>query len=566
MALGLHFGGVMLRRLRIPLILLVLVGLGACGPSRSKGGHNTTHFGDRGVEQEPPLLNGEREYSDLKPYQVPEVVLERESAPVIQHHQDDTDIKISHAQMKIDSVSQSVTLKFDVSSARGEETINLKGFFDRGAAPWKATLYATDQKILEERRVQATFLCTTAYYCDVVGIDIYYQVIDGKKPTVVQITEGVQGPRIAMNEDGPEETDVLSQEPPAETEVPPKGETPAGDTGTVAPTPDQTQSTKPADTKPAADGKPEETRPAEKPADQSTPQITPPEVAPPAKPAEKPKVPDLASLTPEQRKNVAIVYSPRMDIQKPEENKFRIKGLDPIVVNAPPATTPPTTGTTSSVNQAYKTQDTGWLSNPDYMPLMGNGFIRKSIYSNPDVTKETDKTQAWGTRRMLEYITDVGNAFSQTGPDAQMVLTGVSGPKGGQVIAGQASHKNGLDSDWRYKCKKDPIAPCKAVYDGRISSDFDAAATWKMLMSHCSAKLDWIQVIFVDQAVKQKFCEEAKRDGADLTDRNSVAFQCLQHMVHWDRHTDHAHVRLKCNESTCKDSEISLPLNSGCRI
>jgi len=208
--------------LQILILLSVIAGLTACDPRHSRT--KSTEFIDEGDfkpaddSDEDLLLVGERSYEELQTTEPPRVVTERDRGPTPARPEPPRP-RITNPKLVINVDLQEMDFKFTVESARfGREAVHLKGRFERGSPDWISTLYAVDRKVLEERRVSADVWCLTANYCDVIAVNIYYDIGEPEtKP--IQLLSGVEGPRIAMSGD---QSAPEPEVPPAPLPKPPQ--------------------------------------------------------------------------------------------------------------------------------------------------------------------------------------------------------------------------------------------------------------------------------------------------------------------------------------------------------
>lgn len=530
-------------------ISLLLIG---CQPTfKADRGAGETHFSDGFLPAEEkeftPLVVGKRDYEEqLKPVEVPQIVKDRQAEPQVETTEKEVLFEIKRPHLVIDVDKSVMEFSATIRTEQGDEEIQLQGPFKKNVAPWRADLYAADPKILNERRMQAVAICLTAQVCDVVGVDIYYK-IDGKVHKK-QYRSGVSGPRIAMSghEEDEDQSSDEQGEPSQETE-------PVTEPGPEVVSPQtlpqgEVASTGSAEPAPTAEPKPVKPEPAKT------------KTTPAKKIQKKPEV-KLEDLPPGVIQDKAVEWDGPIQMSLPGESPYRIPEL-------PKSVEKPKTGDQGGeIPQAIGAHDSGYLKAANYVPPQGKGFVREVALKNPaTATPEKDRTMAWGTQRMAKFVEAVGEKLDQTFSGARMVLRSISNRTGGKA-GKHASHRTGLDVDIYYISKDPKTSSFYAVEKGRIVPEFDLEKNWQLMKSINSARDGWLIVIFTDTVIKQALCQYAKSKGENIDDASSLAYQTLRSLVHWDSHTDHAHVRLYCPKTEgCANKMVSLPKGTGCRF
>jgi murein endopeptidase len=560
------------------LILLFFAALvPGCGP-RPAQEHATT-FSDRitvnQTESEPEPIRGRKDVTELAPVEIPKAVRERLPAPP---KPPAAAFKVSNPKLVIDVDREEVRFQFTVTSKRGREEIELKGNFKSGSSPWSATLYATDEKILRERRVQAQFLCVTANYCDRIGVDIYY-VVPGFNAEAFRMETGVSGPRIAMSGHGapaggawpgeqiqeepwengdpdadfpPGDENEVSPDEPVQQDQPDRTEPQAGSDTDPKPWPDADPSpSAPVSVPPAAPAAPPpplrdpETPKSETPKAPVQPAPGVPVPKPKPKPSPAPPEKKYEDLTPAERDAALIDVGSELNLPRPEKNPNRVPGI-------------PENPDRPIIEQAIKKHTAGSLELATYIPPKGEGYVRT----------EYNKSAGWTTLRGLEFLDAIGRFMREKYPERPLYVGNASRQSGGK-LGEQISHQNGLDLDLYFISKN---SATKGSFDGvhrngQINRDFDVAKNWDLFKAIVNNRPDWIYVIFIHPALKNEMCRFAKASGEPVRDPNSAAYRTLRYLYPEANHFNHFHVRLNCpGNSLCYPSRPLFPpgYTNGC--
>jgi penicillin-insensitive murein DD-endopeptidase len=161
------------------------------------------------------------------------------------------------------------------------------------------------------------------------------------------------------------------------------------------------------------------------------------------------------------------------------------------------------------------------MQSPNYTIVNLND---RRIYGHPDLVK---------------YIKDLGGYLRSKKVPA-ILIEDLSGPRGGPVIKGHASHQNGLDVDISYTLPTKPLTLAERAQRPEISfvkdgSELTPAWTNRQTLLVVSAvRADEVDRVFVAPAIKKLMCEKFP------------TAPWLYKLRAWWGHQDHLHVRLKC--------------------
>ena len=119
------------------------------------------------------------------------------------------------------------------------------------------------------------------------------------------------------------------------------------------------------------------------------------------------------------------------------------------------------------------------------------------------------------TRQMVDVIEDTSAFVRQTFPDSELIQLGDLSNKDGGKCPGHSSHQNGLDADIVYLTHNKKLQSPNATYweeefvkNGVVTSNFHIEKNFELFkyLVHNHP----VTRIFVDQAIKKKFCQFAK--------------------------------------------------------
>jgi penicillin-insensitive murein endopeptidase len=179
------------------------------------------------------------------------------------------------------------------------------------------------------------------------------------------------------------------------------------------------------------------------------------------------------------------------------------------------------------------TEASGCIAGATELPQHGPGFeqIRAS------------RSSFWGAPSTIAGIETLAARARAAGlPD--IYVGDISGPRGGPLRGGHASHQLGIDVDvWLDVDPKPALTPeqrdaievASVVAPGGRSVD---PARWSpalVTLMHLAATLPGVDRIFVNPAIKKQLCEQVTGDRS-----------WLRLMRPWWGHASHMHIRFRC--------------------
>ncbi len=549
------------------------VGIG-CDPA-NKPSQRQTEFSDSGfpigkvaAEESKPLISGRKNYEDIVP--AAEIPYQEHHAPTVEPKPKEP-FQIANPKLVIDVDKAEVDFQVEIVTDKGRESVHLKGPFNKSEAPWVAHLYAVDQKILEERRVSASVVCVTAYYCDSIGIKIHYTV-DGK-PTSIYRESGVEGPRMAMSGDDDEAKAEVAEGVKGQT-VKPAFEVDET-TGTAKPV--EAPDVRPRPTSPELPKVVEQPEAAKQPKVTKQPEPAAPVEArvPPQRnaampPKKRPAPVRLEDIDPEERKKLLIGVTTEIYVPNPpKDDKFRVRGI---------AEEPPTP---VSEFQAHGHHRGGFLKKSTFIPPESEGFVRAAKLLNKSIAPEKDSSGAFTTKYGLDYLNEVSRELIKKYPGEQIIIGAVSSQHGGHR-SGHSSHQIGLDFDIYFLSKSGKQVSYDAILSegGSFVPEWDVAKNYDLMKTLVALRPDQVIVAFLHNRLTQALCDHAKKSGEPVNEPGSPAFELFRRLrpeTRVDRetkrvyfpftHHDHVHVRLKCNPNDrfCRYEKLGLPAQGNCR-
>ncbi|MBX7231587.1 MAG: penicillin-insensitive murein endopeptidase [Bdellovibrionales bacterium] len=401
--------------LRIIFVLFILLLQGSCAnqnedyPWDASEFQSEAHLDPKSYYNEPVPIPTGRRFTDLHPLQIPQppkgpsnlgiqtsqvTTLSPEVQQVIRSYVPDVPFKIEDHSIYIDGDNHSITYTATVvTKGNKKELVQLKGTFDPREEILHSILYATDAKVLSERRMQAVVECDQVTSTDDIGkgskqclgmeLDFYYRV-DGQTHRLRVNTSGLNLQRAGSGDavdadEGPiVDDDSTTTEPPA-----PPTSTDQG----------------------SASKKPQKG-------------------------------------TPHSRQNyrakeqtLAFEFNPPRPIEFVPDPNTIIDPIKPPQVSARPfvANGPDDVGASSeTLVQAVNYHNNGRLENP------------REIISSAGLTLRTlSRNRNWGTNRMHTFIEDLAQRLIKG--SLNFSVGDIAQRRGGKI--GHSSHQTGLDVD-----------------------------------------------------------------------------------------------------------------------
>jgi murein endopeptidase len=484
-------------------------------------------------------LNDDR-HMPLPAYQVPQPFLERvkKSEPSwMPEAATGFQVLNQHFGAKDSVMSFSGTLRID---GKQDEPIALRCRFDMSVLPWTCKdMFPTDEKVAQDKRLQATAICMDPPKCRYTGVELFV-VIGGKTVSQLFQSEPFRA-RIAQSGDveetAPDKDQVLKPEPgPSQPKV---------------------------QEKPKTDGKAQP-----KPEDKLTP---------PKKYQDRvPQEPDASAndddddtLSDDELEktmdnpNIAIEFNSPIRPPNPSAGRYSIPEIEQLR---------PEIGSTAP-SQAINYHFDGSLQHAVQLPMKGRGFACRA-----------DDGRNWGTNLMINLLEKTSVSVDKSFPGCSpVVVANISKKYGGPLVSAagnaHASHQTGLDADIVFPSRKvvdEMWAPCRFVKihdrkgthtvcaDGSpISKDFDDERFWTFIKTMNCAQGSPVIAIFMDKEIKKHVCAYVRRSGENMND--ACVVQTLQSLKHETGHYNHFHVRLHCpGNRECREKTVTLATGTGC--
>ncbi|PIK15591.1 penicillin-insensitive murein endopeptidase [Halobacteriovorax sp. JY17] len=174
------------------------------------------------------------------------------------------------------------------------------------------------------------------------------------------------------------------------------------------------------------------------------------------------------------------------------------------------------------------------------------------------------RKRLFATDHLLSFISDFTSEFTSSHPGIEKFQIGDISAERGGFVSRHSSHQNGLDVDVVYlrvnKKGQDVDYPEWGEYfvkNGKLTRNFDISKNWQLFQFIISK--GGVGRIFVDTAVKKKFCELY---GSSPSPREKETLRRLRPAAN---HLTHFHLRLKCHKSYANCREQDDPSSgSGC--
>lgn len=194
--------------------------------------------------------------------------------------------------------------------------------------------------------------------------------------------------------------------------------------------------------------------------------------------------------------------------------------------------------------------------------MQGEGYIK--IFQH--------RHNSFGAPSMIAALEAVAKQLKSKYPAKDRIQIADLSSKQGGFLEGHGSHQNGLDVDIAFiRMDQTEQAPnydqnatsgFKEVFvkGGKLTANFDVIRNWELIRLLVETKR--VQRIFVDPAVKRKFCGYLQEKGLLQASRATLSRVKLE-----PDHTEHMHVRFYCpSESPQCKSQAEVAGDTGCDI
>lgn len=197
----------------------------------------------------------------------------------------------------------------------------------------------------------------------------------------------------------------------------------------------------------------------------------------------------------------------------------------------------------------------GCLAGADALPLAGKGYqvIR------------TSRNRYYGHPELIHFVEEFARKLNKSGSD-DLLVADLSMPRGGNFVAGHASHQIGLDVDiwFRQAAKLQTLEQRESPQELSLvdNNSFAVNDSWQAVhgeMIRLAAESPQVARVFVNPAIKQKLCEQIQ--GHSASSNNNW----LSKVRPWWGHKIHMHVRLSCAEGDKLCQNQNPPISgTGC--
>jgi len=173
------------------------------------------------------------------------------------------------------------------------------------------------------------------------------------------------------------------------------------------------------------------------------------------------------------------------------------------------------------------------------------------------------RNRNWGHPELVAYLESLAREARARKIWPGLLVGDLSQPRGGPMLTGHASHQIGLDADiWLTpmpderlsRAQREELSATNVVRGDGLDVDPARWTQQHLSLIRLAAQDRRVERIFVNPAIKQAICRDAKGDRAWL---NKVR--------PFYGHNYHFHIRLACpaNETSCRPQE-SIPPGDGC--
>ncbi|MES2801188.1 MAG: penicillin-insensitive murein endopeptidase [Bdellovibrionota bacterium] len=200
-------------------------------------------------------------------------------------------------------------------------------------------------------------------------------------------------------------------------------------------------------------------------------------------------------------------------------------------------------------NQAVGSPDEGRLRNASFLKthLETYNLTHKISIAN------SSAKNYYGTQEMmnvLEVTGDKAYSFQRN----KIHISRISAKSGGRLPP-SVSHQNGMDVDIGYPTVNGKVGfPIVASGGSMKKSDFSTAKTLELFKFIMTQTVSPVDRLFVDQAIINKLCKEAKETGRLKGSERAAFAKLFENLQHVDGHGNHFHMRLRCtpNQPDCR--------------
>lgn len=489
------------------------------GHQPSKGGHPTSPNSNETSTPPPSAAPIRRE---LKPIEIPQIVTERKVLHGENINQTPPPPFTVQAFLTIDLAEDKNEMRLDLTletAAGKKERLKLAGHYVRHPGrdqPWSSTLYAVDESVKKDRRVQAVAQCPRKFVCDQVWLDIYY-VINGMTYKR-QVGYGQKEARLVL--DSGETIPLPKADDEGYITIPDLSKVDVGEDNLHG---DLEENGEDADD------------------DRIYNRQSPDDPPPPRPQKYQSTSPRRVSL-----KDQTIVYDNEVSLPLPEESDYQVPGL---------ALTQKTWR-----RQAIGTHSRGHLTSAIQMPASGRGYF----------IKENSLAKSWGADLTIELFKSIFASIAEFFPNRPDVALGNISRRNGEPICWtesgrtkcQKSHRTGLDVDSGFYHLSSRVNSFWLPLNTNMRG-FDYERNWMFLKELHNTQQDHIIVIFLDSDIKKNICSWVNSRKIDISDPKSVENRALRYIKNYPGHKHHYHVRMNCPPAApdCKQVDLSLPSN-----
>lgn len=173
----------------------------------------------------------------------------------------------------------------------------------------------------------------------------------------------------------------------------------------------------------------------------------------------------------------------------------------------------------------------------------------------------------YSTQELHDVIEDLTRYLRLNETNAETLQLGDLSNEHGGSTNEHSSHQNGLDVDVVYLTKNRKMQKNNASYwqeefvkNGKVTSNLDTKRNLDLFKY--AVENHPVRRIFVDQVIKDHFCQYAKDNGLL---KNKGYVETLRRLRPAKLHTNHFHLRITCpkDDLECQE-QVEVPAGSGC--